>query len=77
MKLHFEYCNYLLIDLGITLNMKLEDASHDGLWKYMGNTTIIMSGQEHCIVFNIEKIILWYLICIVFEGKKLSYIILS
>lgn len=35
-----------------------------------------MSGQEHCIVFNIEKIILWYLICIVFEGKKLSYLIL-
>ena len=54
MKSHFEYCNYLLIDLGRTLNMKLEDASYYGLRKYMGNTTIIMSGQEYCIVFNVK-----------------------
>ena len=37
-----------------------------------------MSGQEHSIVFNIQKSILWYLICKVFDGKKiiLSYLIL-
>ena len=37
-----------------------------------------MSGQvQHSVVFNTQKIISWYLICIVFEGKKLSYLILS